>query len=130
MAEAIQFLSFSSFQLSVIENCPKIQNPSISHEKSQLYPIIPYYTILYQHFGWLSGYILFDSHEIPHFFSVKSGELQGTHSAETDLCWHCSAKGARQVGSAQAQELVGGNHLVTCLCHKKCSANQVINFLF
>lgn len=66
---------------------------------------------------------MFNSHEIPTFFSVNSGELQGTHSAETDLCWHCSAKGARQVGSAQAQELVGGNHLVTCLCEK--NAQQI-----
>ncbi len=40
---------------------------------------------------------------------------QSTHPAKTNLCRNSPKKGARNIGSAQAQELIGGNDLVTCL---------------
>lgn len=45
------------------------------------------------------------------FYSI----CQGTHPAKTNLCRNSPTKGARNIGSAQAQELIGSNDLVTCL---------------
>lgn len=58
------------------------------------------------------------------FYSI----CQGTHPAKTNLCRNSPTKGARNIGSAQAQELIGSNDLVTCL-EAKHEKSQTIEIL-
>lgn len=49
---------------------------------------------------------------------------QSTHPAKTNLCRNSPTKGARNIGSAQAQELIGSNDLVTCLSEAREIPNR------